>query len=74
MNHLFNYKGVNNSQSISTRACGCYNQGVCDLYTGSCICPSGFLGQQCEQLQYKIKNMAFDDFLFLFVHFSNYFM
>lgn len=55
INDLFDYKETNNSRSISTRACGCYNQGICDPYTGLCICPSGFLGQQCEQLARKIK-------------------
>lgn len=44
---------MNNSQSISTRACACYNQGICDPYTGLCICPTGFVGTQCERLECK---------------------
>jgi hypothetical protein len=67
-------KEVNNSRSISTKACACFNQGICDPYTGLCICPSGFIGQQCEQLARKIKKTE----LFLnrisSVIFSNYFM
>ena len=59
MHDLFDHKGVNNSRSISTRACACYNQGICDPYTGSCICPSGFLGRQCEQAQCKITNTEY---------------
>ncbi len=59
INDLFDYKETNNSRSISTRACACYNQGICDPYTGLCICPSGFLGQQCEQLARKIRNLFF---------------
>lgn len=57
MNDLFNYKGNNNSSSIS--ACACYNQGICDPYTGSCICPSGFLGQQCEQSECRITKYRY---------------
>ncbi|XP_033110169.1 tyrosine-protein kinase receptor Tie-1-like isoform X3 [Anneissia japonica] len=26
----------------------CYNGGVCDTYIGTCICPSGFIGNRCE--------------------------
>ncbi|XP_033121360.1 angiopoietin-1 receptor-like, partial [Anneissia japonica] len=26
----------------------CYNGGVCDTYIGTCICPSGFDGSNCE--------------------------
>jgi len=74
INDLFDYKETNNSRSISTKACACFNQGICDPYTGLCICPSGFIGQQCEQLARKIKKTE----LFLnrisSVIFSNYFM
>ncbi|CAF4077353.1 unnamed protein product [Rotaria sp. Silwood2] len=44
-------QSVNNSRSIVSKACGCYNQGICDPNTGLCICPSGFVGQQCEKLE-----------------------
>lgn len=27
----------------------CKNGGMCDAFTGSCICPSGFFGPHCEQ-------------------------
>ncbi len=55
INDCSDFPGVNNSRSISTRACACYNQGICDPYTSSCICPSGYHGYQCEQLQCRIK-------------------
>ncbi|CAF4128946.1 unnamed protein product [Rotaria sordida] len=49
--HFIVGQNVNNSRSIISKTCGCYNQGICDPYTGSCICPSGYLGRQCEQLE-----------------------
>jgi len=45
------WNSVNNIRSISTKACACLNQGVCDSSTGLCICPSGYSGQQCERLE-----------------------
>ncbi|CAF3173254.1 unnamed protein product [Rotaria socialis] len=42
---------VNHSSPIASRACPCYNQGLCDSSTGSCVCPSGYVGQQCERLE-----------------------
>ncbi|CAF3598528.1 unnamed protein product [Adineta steineri] len=36
---------------LSTKVCACYDQGICDSYTGSCICPAGFIGRQCGQLE-----------------------
>ncbi len=57
---------MNNSRSLSTKACACYNQGICDRYTGLCICPSGFIGQQCEQLQCKIERKLFSYFCCIF--------
>ncbi|CAF4589760.1 unnamed protein product [Rotaria sp. Silwood1] len=44
-------QSANNNRSIISKACACYNQGICDPVTSSCICPSGFLGQQCERLE-----------------------
>jgi len=35
--------------NISTRACGCYNEGVCDPVLGTCVCPSG-TSVQCQQI------------------------
>ncbi|XP_038048244.1 receptor-type tyrosine-protein phosphatase mu-like [Patiria miniata] len=29
----------------------CYNGGVCDAKTGSCICAPGFSGEQCQQVR-----------------------
>ena len=46
------------NEEIASKACACYNQGICDPQTGSCICPAGFLGQQCEQSQ-----RMFNDFV-----------
>ncbi|CAF5178505.1 unnamed protein product, partial [Rotaria sp. Silwood1] len=53
-------QSANNNRSIISKACACYNQGICDPVTSSCICPSGFLGQQCERLECTIhKNCYF---------------
>ncbi|XP_072173215.1 uncharacterized protein [Diadema setosum] len=33
------------------QACqSCYNGGICHSKTGECVCPPGFMGDQCEQL------------------------
>ncbi|UJR28696.1 hypothetical protein I4U23_009925 [Adineta vaga] len=49
---IFNFAVVFiSAQEIASKACACYNQGICDAYTGECICPAGFLGRQCEQSQ-----------------------
>ncbi|XP_071498490.1 receptor-type tyrosine-protein phosphatase S-like [Diadema antillarum] len=33
------------------QACkSCYNGGICHSKTGECVCPPGFMGDQCEQM------------------------
>ncbi|XP_072173209.1 uncharacterized protein [Diadema setosum] len=33
------------------QACkSCYNGGICHSQTGDCVCPPGFMGDQCEQM------------------------
>ncbi|XP_072173213.1 angiopoietin-1 receptor-like [Diadema setosum] len=33
------------------QACqSCYNGGICHSQTGECVCPPGFMGDQCEQM------------------------
>ncbi|XP_072173216.1 uncharacterized protein [Diadema setosum] len=33
------------------QACqSCYNGGICHSETGECVCPPGFMGNQCEQM------------------------
>ncbi len=51
---------------ISPKACACYNQGICDSYTGLCICPSGYLGQQCERLECEIEYFFNDNIFCVF--------
>lgn len=37
-------------------SCKCKNGGVCDLVTGSCRCPPGVSGEQCQDGQFTSYN------------------
>jgi hypothetical protein len=39
---------------VSYCAAGCLNDGVCNPIMGTCTCPSGFTGTQCEVARSKI--------------------